>query len=237
MNVRSRRERRFFTGLVAAIALTNFLGFGRTYFLRFAFGEPTGIFGHAMNPVNHLHGILFTSFIVLLVVQVRLIAKQRTDLHRRLGVFGGVLAVAMVVVGVATAIASARRGFPPVGPPPLSFVAVPLTDLVVFATLFAAGLYFRNRSETHKRLIVLAAIGIVTPAIARLPLVFAGGPPVFFGLTDLFIVALAIFDRRLNGRVHPATKWGGLFIVVSQPLRLVISMTPAWVAFATWLTR
>lgn len=237
-SVRAKRERRFFTGLVAAIVVTNFLGFGRTYFLRFAFGEPTGIFGHALNPLNHLHGFLFTSFLVLLIVQVRLIAAQRTALHRSLGYAGAVLGAVMVVVGVMTAIASARRGFPPPGngPPPLSFVAVPLTDLLVFVTLFAAGIYLRNRAEAHKRLVVLAAIGIVTPSIARLPLVFALGPPAFFLLTDLFIVALAIFDRRLNGRVHPATKWGGLWIVLSQPLRLVVSLTPAWVSFATWLT-
>ena len=37
-------------------------------------------------------------------------------------------------------------------------------------------------------------------------------------------------------RVHPATIWGGLLIVVSPPLRLTISGTPAWTAFAGWLT-
>jgi hypothetical protein len=37
-------------------------------------------------------------------------------------------------------------------------------------------------------------------------------------------------------RLHPVTLWGGLALVVSQPLRLVVSGTGAWLAFARWLT-
>lgn len=50
---RAQRDRRFSMGLVLAIALTNFVGFGRTYYLRFVFGEPTGIFGQYLSPLNH----------------------------------------------------------------------------------------------------------------------------------------------------------------------------------------
>jgi len=62
------------------------------------------------------------------------------------------------------------------------------------------------------------------------------GPLAFFGLTDLFIVALAIWDFRTRGRLHPVTLWGGLLIIVSQPLRLVVSGTAGWLAFARWAT-
>jgi hypothetical protein len=61
------------------------------------------------------------------------------------------------------------------------------------------------------------------------------GPPTFFGLADLFIVALLVYDLSTRGKVHPATIWGGLLIVASQPLRLMISGTPPWLAFASWL--
>jgi hypothetical protein len=62
------------------------------------------------------------------------------------------------------------------------------------------------------------------------------GPPAFFGLTDLFIVAMLVYDLATRRKVHPATIWGGLVVVASQPLRLMISGTPAWLAFAGWLT-
>jgi hypothetical protein len=49
-------------------------------------------------------------------------------------------------------------------------------------------------------------------------------------------VACIVYDRRTLGRVHPATVWGGLAIVISQPLRLAISGTGVWLGFAGWIT-
>lgn len=109
--------------------------------------------------------------------------------------------------------------------------------MVVFSILAGTALYFRRRSEAHKRLILLATIGLLTAAIARLPGVGALGPPAFLGLTDVFIVACFIYDRLAHGRVHPAFWAGGLFIIVSQPLRMAIGGTAPWLAFVGWLTR
>ena len=36
-------------------------------------------------------------------------------------------------------------------------------------------------------------------------------------------------------RVHPAYVWGGLLVIGSQPLRLALSGTAAWLAFADLL--
>jgi hypothetical protein len=58
----------------------------------------------------------------------------------------------------------------------------------------------------------------------------------FFAITDLFIVVLAAWDFKSRGRLHPATLVGGLVLIASQPLRLALSGTPAWLAFAAWAT-
>ncbi|MPY87796.1 MAG: hypothetical protein GEU99_07730 [Luteitalea sp.] len=225
-----RGEHLFFTSMAAAAALTVFLGFAPTYYLKGAFEGPP------LTPLLHLHGALFTGWILLFILQTSLIAAKRTDIHRRLGVIGGLLAVAMVVAGAAAAMWSVRRGFtPPGGPPPLVFFAIPVGDLVVFSTLVGCGISYRCRPDTHKRLMLLATIGLLTAAIARLPFVAGTGPLVFFGLTDLFVVGCLFHDRLTRGHVHPAFLWGGLFLVVSQPLRLAIAGTGAWLAFAAWL--
>ena len=80
--------------------------------------------------------------------------------------------------------------------------------------------------------------GAFWAAIARWPGVLGAeaGPLLFFGLTDLFIVALAIWDFRSLGKLHPVTLWGGLLVILSQPLRLVISGTDTWMSLARWLT-
>ncbi|MCA1636547.1 MAG: hypothetical protein LC802_23375 [Acidobacteria bacterium] len=109
--------------------------------------------------------------------------------------------------------------------------------MLVFACLVGAGFYFRRRADVHKRLMLLATISILAAAIARLPFEFLkAGPPAFFSLTDLFIVACLVYDLGVRGRVHRATAWGGLLIVASQPLRLWLGGTSVWLAFASWLT-
>jgi hypothetical protein len=226
---RWHRDRWFFSGMALAAAVTVFVGFAPTYYLKGAFGAPT------LPTVLHVHGLLFTTWIVLFVVQTGLVATKRTHVHRRLGIAGAVLAALMPVAGLAAALDSLGRGFtPPGGPPPHVFFVVPFFDLIVFATLCGTGLYFRRRSDTHKRLMLLATIGLLTAAIARWPGV-GGGIPVFFALTDLFVVACFVYDRATRGRVHPAFLWGGLLLVASQPLRLAIGGTGAWLAFAKWI--
>ena len=230
-----QRDRRFFSRMAAVIAVTVFVGFAPTYYLKGVFGTPQ------LAPLFHIHGFLFSAWIVLLVVQTRLIAAGRTALHRRLGVGGGMLAVAMVIAGLAAAIAAARRGTPPDAiaglPPPLVFLVIPFTDMLTFAVLVGLGLYCRRRTDIHKRLMLLGTISMLAAPIARFPVVSGIGPAAFFGGMLLFVAGCAVYDWRTRGRVHRATVWGGLFVVLSVPLRIAVGNTAAWLAFAGWVTR
>jgi hypothetical protein len=229
--VRSRRTRRFYVAMALAFALTVFAGFYRSYFLKLHYGTP------ALSVLLHIHGVVFSAWILLFAAQTTLVSAHRTDLHRRLGVAGAVLAGLLLVMGTTTAILRVRGGSAPIpGVSGLAFLAIPMFDMVVFAILAGSGLALRRRLETHKRLMTLATIGLLSAPLARIPWVFRAGPPGFFGLTDLFIVAMLVYDLATRRRVHPATVWGGLVLVASQPLRLMISGTAAWTAFAAWAT-
>lgn len=52
---------------------------------------------------------------------------------------------------------------------------------------------------------------------------------------DIHLVALVIYDLRTRGRLHPATLWGGGFLLVSQPLRVMIAYSQPWQDFARML--
>jgi hypothetical protein len=227
-----RRTRRFYVGMAIAITITVFAGFSRSYFLKSWYGTPE------LSRLLHVHGLVFTAWVLFFLSQAVLVATGRTYLHRRMGIGGAVLAALVVIVGTAVAITRAKTGVSPIpGVPALAFFAIPLFDMVVFAVLVGTALYFRRRLEAHKRLMTLSMISLLAAPIARLnfPLL-PPGPPTFFGLADLFIVALLVYDLSTRGKVHPATIWGGLFVVASQPLRLMISGTQPWLAFASWLT-
>ena len=225
-------ERLFYIGMVIAIVITVFAGFSRTFYLRPYFQTQ------ALIPLLILHGVVFSSWIVLLVTQTTLVATKRMRTHMRLGIAGGLLASLMILIGTVTAIVRAKGPSPVPGVNPLSFLTIPLGDMLVFASLVGAAFYFRRRADTHKRLMLLATIAILPAAVARLPFAFIQqyGPLAFFGLSDLFIVPCLIYDIVTRGRPHRATVLGGALIVISHPLRLVIGNTHAWLVFATWLT-
>lgn len=220
----------FYLWAAIAIGLIVLAGFARTYYLKFLFGTP-GLTG-----LVHVHGLVMSLWFLLFIVQVSLVESGRKDLHRRLGIAGTVLAGVVVVVGVITAITAARLGHTP-GPPPLVFLTIPLGDMVVFPLLVGIGVSFRRRGDFHKRFMLLASLSILTAAIGRLPLDFihSGGLPLYFGLTDLLILAVIAWDVIRQRRLHPAFIWGFGIVVASQLLRFGLAENPAWLAFAAWL--
>lgn len=89
----------------AALALSGFmvLGFSRTYYLRGLSELPP------LDTLLHLHGIVFSAWLVAFIVQTRLVARGRIDLHRKLGFASVGLAVLVVILGVAAALDTAVR--------------------------------------------------------------------------------------------------------------------------------
>jgi hypothetical protein len=224
----------FYVAMSVAFLVIVFAGFARTFFLRPRFESQP------LLPYLQLHGFVFSSWLILFTVQTSLVATRRIKTHMRLGIAGAVIATSMIIIGTVTAIIRAKIiQTPPGSPSPLVFLTIPLGDMLVFAILVSSGFYFRRRPDIHKRLMLLATIGILPAAVARIPLDFfqQGGPLVFFGMTDLLILPCLLFDIITRGRPHRATVLGGLLLVISHPLRLIIGNTAVWLAFANWITQ
>jgi len=224
-------DRRLYILAAIVTPLIVLAGFARTYYLKPFFNTPD-----LPSRIVHLHGIVMTAWVLLFITQVSLVAARRTRVHQRLGIAGGVLAALVVIVGVLTALFAAARDHTP-GPPALAFLVVPLGDMLVFSVLVGLALYFRRKLQVHKRLMLLAAINLLTPAIARIPLSFIvnGGPLAFFGLTDLVLLAFVAYDTVKHRRLHPVFLWGSIFIIAMQPLRLLLAGTSVWMNFAATL--
>jgi FtsH-binding integral membrane protein len=206
-----------------------FAGFARTYYL-------AGMV-HATLPsvIIHLHGAAFSCWILLLVTQTSLVAAGRVDIHRRLGIFGFLLACAMVVLGVLAGTDSLARGFAPPGLDAATFYVVPITDMLIFSTLVFFA--FRNRSNpaAHKRFILIATIGLMIAAVARWPFAPVYRNPIAAALvTYLFLLLLVGYDLWSIRKVHRATLWASALLIVVQQIRVPIGMTAAWHSFAAW---
>jgi hypothetical protein len=222
---RPRRDDLFFTIMGLLILGTVFLGFARTYYLAPLYHN------RVRSLLVHIHGAVFSAWILLLNAQIWLIARKRIAWHKRLGVIGAGLVVIMIVLGVLVATDSLSRGFRPPGFPfdAQTFYAVPMCVLAAFAALIAAALHQRSNGPSHKRLALLATIALMNPAVNRWPFAFIHRVPI---ATPLIVDAMALtvfgFDLWSRGRLHRATLIGGVFLIVLLHSMIPIGLTPMW---------
>src|SRR5688572_32321 len=89
------RERWFALAMTMALCGLVLRGFWPSYFGPLLTGPP------AVRPVvMHLHGMVFSGWMVLLVVQVLLVARRRVALHRTLGLASVGYAVLLTGLGL-----------------------------------------------------------------------------------------------------------------------------------------
>jgi hypothetical protein len=233
---RSRPGRRYdniFVSLFVAVLIVGVLwGFARTYFLAGVLAAPLP------NRLIHVHGAVFTLWMILLIVQTALVSARRVDIHRKLGLFGFALAVVMVVLGSLASSDALHRGFAPPGFPggPRNFFVVPMSDMLMFSVLIGFAYRYRNNSPVHKRLILIANLAIFEAALDRIPLAFIQD---FHFSSQLILVSLllviALYDWWSTGKIYRATIFGGLFLIFVFAVRFPISSTMPWLDFAAWV--
>ena len=205
----------------AAIAVT---GFARTYYLKSLFAGPP------LPVLLHVHGVIMTLWCILFITQTCLVAGHRVDLHRRLGVLGAALAIAVVGVGTYTTLAAtASEVHRHVIGRFLFLLGFNLINWMLFAALVGTGIAFRRRPEFHKRLMLLATVCVLAPAIARITLLFTHSGMVQMLAFDCCLLACVIIDTIRHRRLHPAFGWGALLVVVSLHLATFAAVqTKAW---------
>ena len=229
-------DRRFYSGLAILMAVIVLIGFGPTFYLRSYFGAPVTVTGLVtMTPLVAAHGIAFTAWVLLFIVQTQLIASRNVAMHRRFGFAGAGLAAVMIVVGLMAAFAGAKRGSVLPGLDAATSLVVPVADIVLFTGFVTAAVLRRRDKDAHKRLMLMAYASIFPAPVGRLPGVIALGPPGVFGLAFLPVILGAVYDRWSRGRVTPIYWWGLGILFLSIPGRLLIASTAPWKAFAAWV--
>jgi hypothetical protein len=215
------------SGVILALVV---IGFARTLYLRPVFDVPS-IPAHLF-----VHGAALTSWFVWLFVQTLMVGTGRIHVHRRLGLAGVVLGPVVVLGGLLATLRIGSRiaangidlnadasvlGIGVGGMSVAQFVAVVMwtnfANVVLFGLLLLAAMLLRARPQAHKRLMLLASIAVLIPAVARIARWpgFGGeqGPFIPIVLLSL-IAAIAINDLVTTRRLHPATSIGGAAVVL-----------------------
>jgi len=224
-------DRRFYTGASVLFGGLVFWTFAQTFYLKAWFRTP------ALSPLVHVHGIVMTGWVALLAVQSGLIAIHRVQWHRRVGVFGAVWALLVVILGSTTTLAAAVRevrGHTPAAPGQVLITSLDLLQMLFFAAFVVAAILLRRRPDYHKRFMLLTVACMLPDALARLPVSFMTNSLILAGL-DGFIVLCVGLDTIRHRRLHPAFGWGGGSFVVAFHVALVTFVTTGWIGFAASL--
>lgn len=236
-NSHRRFERRFYLGASLVFLALVFWTFARTFYLKALFKTPS------LSLLLHIHGVVMSGWVVLLVVQSALVAAHRVQWHRRLGVFGTVWAALVVILGTTTTLhAAARevRHHTAFAPTQVVITSLDLVQMVLFAGLVIAAIRLRRRTDYHKRLMLLTIACLLPDALARLPVSFMTNETfmknvlILAGL-DGFVLLCAGIDTIGHRRLHPAFGWGALIILGAFQIAFYFANTPAWIAFGTQL--
>lgn len=216
----------FFATSALVMAVIVVVSFPVTYFIPVAKGSGK------FDTLHHLHGLAFFAWIGLHVWQTRLVARGQVARHRELGLLGLGLTGLMIPLGVWMAQRAAQRRMGTMERP-FEFTWYNFADLTLFTVLMiAATVLVTRHKEWHRRFVFVAALCLVAPAATRWTLQVPGIDPfvldiAIYALVYPFLIALALFDRRTWGRVHPAT-WTSLILL------LPVHVSGAWIARSKW---
>jgi hypothetical protein len=235
---RKSSERKFYSRMAIFLVVVAFIGFAPSFYLRGvvpAYPRPNP----TLPPAVIFHGLMFTLWMALIIVQTQLIATRRTETHMKLGTAAMLLAIALIPVMYLTAVwAVARHSHPPFTDD-LNWTAIPLAVIPAFAFLIYEAWRRRREAQWHKRLMLSASILFVAgPGFSRIPL----APPTFWGFAIqlmagivLLFAPLFVWDRRTHGQVHSATWTGFLASLAAAIVPLLLIYTNSWAGIAAKL--
>jgi len=232
--LRLRNDDLFFSGMAGVALIAVLVGFARTYFLAGLFRAPLP------NLLVHIHGAVFTLWIILFIAQISLVTAGRVDVHRRLGLPGFVLALVMIVLGTVTASDSLARHVAQPGTETVegvrAFYAVPVGAMLMFSTFVYFGYRNRFQPATHKRLMWFATMSLLDAGFDRWPVFDPYSLPIvnFICYTPLLLLLIG-YDWWSTGKVQRVTIWATIFLVVVQQVRHPLGYTAAWQSFAAWV--
>ncbi len=220
-------ERRYYLAMCLYILLVVIVGFWPTFYGPLFSGTLD------LNNILKFHGVIFSSWALILVMQAALVSTGRIALHRKLGIFAATYGAFLVLVGFytmynkfVTKMAAgdefgAHSGW-----------LIALVDMVLFSTFMTLAIVYRKKPDVHKRLILVATVAILGAAAGRMP--FLPNIPLIMAVFMAPILVGIIFDLLTRRRAH-AVYVIGLVVYLVSFVRVPLRESDAWVGFSRWL--
>ena len=211
--------------MTLVMAFFVFAGFGMTYWVPLA----KGTFPPAP-PVVHLHGLVFSSWMILLVVQAGLINFRQVALHRSLGTYGIAHATAVLFMGALISLLGVTTLDEQPAGSSLDTLYLSFTAILGFGLLFTLSIRNVRKPDVHKRLMLFAMLPILPPGVNRFFMVPLGVDvvpvvPLYLTLNAMSL-AILIHEFRNNGRIAGTSMIGAVYLLLQTVLHVPVSSSP-----------
>ena len=225
----------FFLCMTLLMAIFVFGGFGMTYW----FPLVKGSFPPAP-PVVHLHGLVFSAWMILLVVQALLVNVRNIPLHRSLGTFGIALATAVVFMGALITLLSGVASRDNPGANYYHGLYLGIMAVLGFGILFTLAMRTVRTPAIHKRMILFALLPLLPPGVHRVFMVPFGLSifpvlPMYLTL-DAMALAILVHEWHQSGRINPYSIIGAGWLLLQQALHYPLTHSAGFADFLYALT-
>ena len=207
----------FYSGMSLLVAAVVIFGFSHT------------IGANLLHPdrprplILHIHAIVFSSWVILLIMQSALVRASRVTLHRRLGIFGAILGGILPFLGITTAMVM-QHWHGHLDGASNAALSLPFNDMLTFSIAFGLAIYWRRRPEFHRRLMLIATCCLTGAAFARFPESMVPDNA-FYACVDLLILLGVLRDMVVTRRVHAVYRYGLLCMIASQAIAQYLMLT------------
>lgn len=229
MTEQQRRFRpTFFFWLALAMCFFVFAGFG----IHSAIPALRGEFPPAP-PFVHLHGLIYISWMLLLLAQTGLVSAGNVRLHRSLGLWGVAHATAIMLIGLSMQLIASHRGWAAGRPGGTDGLYLGLLAFAGFTWMFTVAIRHRARApQVHKRMVMYAMLPVIPPGVNRFwanALGLADPVPAFWLYLTLWTMAAALLwqEKRETGGINRWSMAGAAWIFVQGAVQEAV-VGSAW---------
>ena len=180
--------------LLLLIPLT-FAGFYKTYF------EPFPNFGKNIDVYIHIHAVIASLWIAILIVQPFLIVNKKIALHRSVGKLSYVVFPLLIISFIPRIIKTINSG-------DIQFLFFPLADGFLLVTFYVLAIYYKKKTAKHMRYMIASALVLMGPTFGRIGPNLLGWSElstqnVEYGIIYTILIILILYDLKNKRKFQP----------------------------------
>ena len=180
--------------LLLLIPLT-FAGFYKTYF------EPFPNFGKNIDVYIHIHAVVASLWIAILIVQPFLIVNKKIALHRSVGKLSYLVFPLLIISFIPRIIKTINSG-------DIQFLFFPLADGFLLMIFYVLAIYYKKKTAKHMRYMIASALVLMGPTFGRIGPNLLGWSElstqnVEYGIIYSVLISLIFYDLKNKRKFQP----------------------------------